>query len=152
MAKVGRKGKYNPERVAALCRYIQMGLSNLAACNQCNINQDTYYQWLKVHPEFADAIKQAQERAEAVNLSFIHEARKKSWVAAAWLLERRFPEKYSLIRRHELSGPGGRPVPVAAATVDLTKVMSLDQLEKLAMVLDHIEKEADESISDQPAV
>ena len=137
--KLGQKGKYSLKKVEQICRYVQMGMTNIAACHLCNIGESTLYEWLGKHPEFAERLKEAEEKAEAVNLDYIRKAREKSWVAAAWLLERRFPERYSLVKRHELSGPGGRPVPIAVASVDLTKVMTLEQLDKLAVVLDQMD-------------
>lgn len=149
--KRGSKGKYAPAKVKEICRYIQMGTTNATACHLSRISEETYYTWIREHPEFSDAVKEAEEKAEVVNLDYIRKARDKSWAAAAWLLERRFPERYSLVKRHELSGPGGRPVPVAVASVDLTKVMTLEQLEKLALVLDNMDK-VDESAPDTTGV
>ena len=118
--KVGAKGKYTPKLVNKILEYIQVGMTNVAACHLCNINEDTYYEWMKVHAEFSEAIKEAEEKAEVVDLDFIRQARPRSWQAAAWRLERRFPERYALKNRHEVSGPGGRPLPIT--TTSTTKI------------------------------
>lgn len=48
----------------------------------------------------------------------------RSWQAAAWQLERRLPERYSQIRRHEIAGVAGQPIEHEhTVTVDATEAL-----------------------------
>lgn len=59
--------------------------------------------------EFSDAYKKASNEAELRALARITEHGKKEWQAAAWLLERRNPERWGR-RRLEVVGNAGGPV------------------------------------------
>ena len=57
-------------------------------------------------------IKEAEQRAMHRNLMVIQQASKRSWQAAAWWMERKYPEKWGRREfvRSEVSGPNGGPV------------------------------------------
>jgi hypothetical protein len=44
------------------------------------------------------------------HVTFICEAPKRDWRAAAWMLERRFPEDFSRPQQFGHSGPGAKPL------------------------------------------
>lgn len=69
---------------------------------------------------FVRGIRKAESEAIQRNLAIIQIAAKKSWQAAAWLLERRHPQMFALHRTLEVSGPGGGPIEVSP--VDLSKL------------------------------
>jgi hypothetical protein len=48
----------------------------------------------KPYRQFADAVDQAMAESEARDLAVILKAAEKNWTAAAWRLERRFPDRY----------------------------------------------------------
>ena len=58
------------------------------------------------------AVGQAQAEAVAGMLESVRHAAARNWQAAAWFLERRFPEDFSRreSRRSEVSGRDGGPV------------------------------------------
>ena len=62
--------------------------------------------------EFSIAVRQAQAEAEIRDVVIIGNAARESWQAAAWRLERKFPDRWGRKDKHELSGPGGGPVQV----------------------------------------
>lgn len=88
--------------------------------------------------DFSDAVAEATARAEARDLLAIDRAaaghdvvkttrkvgsdktveetttttRESDWRAAAWRLERKYPDRWGRIDKTEISGPGGGPIPV----------------------------------------
>jgi hypothetical protein len=58
------------------------------------------------------AIKQANSKLiQGLTSIILIAAKNGQWTAAAWLLERRWPENFAKVERTELSGPGGTPLP-----------------------------------------
>ncbi len=57
----GRKPKYTPERVTAICRAIADGETIQTACKRGGISDDTFMRWRANNPEFAQAIKKAEK-------------------------------------------------------------------------------------------
>lgn len=65
--------------------------------------------------QFFQALKDAESAAEVRNLGIIQEAAQHTWQAAAWWLERKFPGRFALRGRVEVSGPpaaNGAPGPI----------------------------------------
>jgi transposase len=80
------------------------------AARAAGISEATFYRWLQrgensksgIFREFCEAVKNAEAEAEAELLSFIIEqARSGTWQAAAWILERRHPERWARRERME---------------------------------------------------
>lgn len=57
----GRKPKYTPERVTAICRAIADGETIQTACKRGGISDDTFMRWRANNPEFAQALKKAEK-------------------------------------------------------------------------------------------
>jgi transposase len=74
-------------------------------CQYLNIHQSTWYKWLQdgekqeagLKKEFFDTIKRAEAQAEIRLLDEIRNIAKResSWQANAWMLERKFPDRWS---------------------------------------------------------
>lgn len=91
----GRRTKYSPEVVKRLTDAIRLGATYELACHYAGIGTTQFYEWQKRKPEFADAIKEAEGGAAVGWLARIEQAAKDgTWQAAAWKLERRYPEQY----------------------------------------------------------
>jgi hypothetical protein len=89
-----------------------------------NISEATFYAWKASDAEFFEAIERAKEGRVAFLLSTIIAASKRSWQAAAWLLERTLPQRFS--RSVKVAGdPDGAPV-----NVDMT-TLSTDELRRM---------------------
>jgi hypothetical protein len=74
--------------------------------------------------EFADAIQKAQADAETRNVALIAKAAQDgTWTAAAWWLERKYPERWGRKERHEVTGKDG-----GALTVKVLRGVSMDDL------------------------
>lgn len=74
----------------------------------------TVWEWSEHKPEFALMLEQAEALAAARWLDQIEQAASDgNWQAAAWKLERRFPDVYGQPKvRHEVTGPNGGSIPV----------------------------------------
>jgi transposase len=53
----GRPTKYDPEMCEKAVEFLSEGLSIQAMAGEMGVCKDTIYEWMKVHPEFSDAIK-----------------------------------------------------------------------------------------------
>lgn len=94
-------GKYCPEIVEKLANAIAAGNYANVACALAGISEATYYEWLKDEskPEFLEAIKAAEAKAEATNVANIITAGANGqWQASAWYLERKHKDRWS---KHE---------------------------------------------------
>lgn len=115
-----------PERTAAVLNYLRNGHYIEQACRLAKIPRRTYSYWLETarkhaaegkesdYTAFAEQVAEAEAALEARELARIEAAaeNQKTWTAAAWLLERRFPQRWSLRNRVEVSGANGEPVQV----------------------------------------
>lgn len=98
--------KYCPEIVAALCGHISNGLTAKDSCTLEDISTTTYHEWLNdpTKVDFAQALKKAEQNFKESNLKIIHNHAQKNWFAAAWLVERKFPDEWALKTKTEFSG------------------------------------------------
>lgn len=62
---VGRPSKYDIKICKKIYKLALAGLNNRQLADFFEINEDTFYDWLKVHPEFSEALKSAREEADA---------------------------------------------------------------------------------------
>lgn len=104
------KSKYTPERIKKIYEALRLGLSYKSSAQYGGISEDTFYEWIKVHPEFSEGIKQAEIESEKELVEYIRND--VSWQSKAWMLERRLPERWGRVERvkQEISGPSGQPV------------------------------------------
>lgn len=103
---MGRKTKLEDDIQQRLILAIERGLSIEDACEYAGITKKTYYNWLnkditqikddeerKKFLHFLHNIKKAQSECQMYCLDFI--MKDKSWQSKAWLLERRFPDRWA---------------------------------------------------------
>src|SRR3989344_4098302 len=88
---VGRPSKYNDQMVEHLCRWIRAGNTYKDACAMEGISYQTFNEWRHEYSDFSDALEKAEAACKAVRIALILRAGEKSWQAAAWYLERRYP-------------------------------------------------------------
>lgn len=102
------------------------------ACAKAGLHKDTFYEWLKkarryrdgrgketpteIAPylRFTDAIENASAEGEAELLGTIREASYQQWQAAAWMLERRHPDKWGRRTAHRLENTAGEAMDLDA--------------------------------------
>jgi hypothetical protein len=103
---MGRKTKLEDDIQQRLVTAIERGLSIEDACVYAGITKKTYYNWINKNTDeikdeaerkkflhFLHNIKKAQSECQMYCLDFI--MKDKSWQSKAWVLERRFPDRWA---------------------------------------------------------
>ena len=102
--------KYNKKTTGIIFKSLAECKSKSESAKISGINMKTFYHWMNTYPEFKSSVEEIlmvrleQEKEDAID------AIKKAytngiWTAAAWFLERRFPEEYALRKQQmELTG------------------------------------------------
>jgi transposase len=91
----GAPSKFTEQRVNAILRAVQLGATYEQAARSAGIHIDTMIEWRKQHSEFSDALKTAEARGITDRLRRIQNAAKKgTWQADAWWLERKYPAEW----------------------------------------------------------
>jgi hypothetical protein len=94
--------KYSEKKVKSLCDHIISCSGRVQACRakDVNISYQTFLNWLEWYPEFAEAVDIAEQKSIRVGREIailsIFRAMAKNWQAAAWWLERSFPDEFAL--------------------------------------------------------
>lgn len=117
--KPGRPTLLNPTRQAALLNAIEQGMPLKQAAAVAGMSYDTLNYWQnrgenesapEQYRQFCQLLRRSQAVAMQVHVSSICDAAKRDWRAAAWMLERRYPEDFARPQQFEHSGPGGKPL------------------------------------------
>ena len=116
----GRPTKLTPEVQTTIVNALAAGTYLETAAKAAGINQDTLHSWLVngarcksgIQKEFSEAIKKALASAEIRFGATIALASQYQWQAAAWMLERRYPDRWGRIDRHEVTGEGGGAIEI----------------------------------------
>lgn len=89
------RSEMTDEVCEAILRTVRLGLHAERAAQAHGVNVGTYRAHKRRHSEFASALKKAEAEAEQSYLSRILLHTEKQWTACAWLLERRWPERWA---------------------------------------------------------
>jgi DNA-binding XRE family transcriptional regulator len=104
---VTRAHTKSPELEAAVLAGIEAGLTQTDAAQAAGIHRITLYRWKTEDEDFADRLAMAESTAKQTLTAVIVAAAQarlpQSWNAAAWLLERRWPDQYGPKARMEIS-------------------------------------------------
>ena len=106
---MARRSKYTPDVVERITQALAVGATYQLACDYAGISYQTFLNWQESKVEFFEAVKEAEGRAAVRWLSRIEKAAEDTWQAAAWKLERRYPEMYGR-QRLEHTGADGQPL------------------------------------------
>lgn len=105
-AKPRGKSKLTPEVKEKLFRALRLGSYIETAANYAGITRQTLYNWIdrgrkeeSPYSEFVEELDQVLAEAELRDLAIIAEAAKEQWQAAAWKLERRYPDRWGRVDR-----------------------------------------------------
>jgi transposase-like protein len=75
-APVGRPSGYQPEYAEQAYKLCLLGMTNVRLAELFDVNQDTLYQWKLKYPEFAEALENGREKADAeIAKSLFHRAK-----------------------------------------------------------------------------
>jgi len=118
----GRPTKLTKELTEEIAKYLRAGNYIETTAALVGINRDSIYEWLKrgaaeqerlmknprarirkrekIFVEFSDTVKKAQAQSEAMLVGLVGKAAEKNWTAAAWRLERKFPDKWGRTERN----------------------------------------------------
>jgi transposase len=135
----GRPTKLDADTSDRICSAIRGGNYIETAAAVAGIHRDTLYTWLKrgrteedgIHRDFVLAVDEALANAEKNALRTIEDASDEHWQAAAWRLERRFPERWGR-KRLEITFP---------KSFDPSK-LSDDELQQVKLLLQKAQPEA----------
>lgn len=108
-ASVPSTCKLNEETATAIVNAVRAGNTNETAAAYAGINKDTLYTWMRkgraaergAYRDFVEALDHALASSEVRDLALIGKAAEEQWQAAAWRLERRYPDRYGRRTRHE---------------------------------------------------
>ena len=118
----GRPTKLTPDVQELIVDGINAGLTYGMTCARAGVTYATFYNWLEkgevakngILMEFFDAVSRAKADSALRLVSQIMLQAPADWRAAAFLLERRFPDDYG--KRSEITGKDGGPVKVDTKT------------------------------------
>lgn len=137
----GAPSKFTPETVQKLVQAIRLGATYELACKSAGISYQTFNEWRKGRrfpkgttklqkSEFCDALERAEGDAAIQWLAKIEKAANDgAWQAAAWKLERRYPDTYGR-RVNEHTGRDGGPIQHESRSV--VAEFSQDEIEAIA--------------------
>jgi hypothetical protein len=99
---MGRPSVYTSRLGREICAQVEAGLTMRVAARAAGIGRRTLYNWLTLGREgrepyaaFAARLERAQGLCEARIAQQVYAAGAEDWRAAAWMLERRFPRRWS---------------------------------------------------------
>ena len=143
--------KLTPKLIDDLATAIRGGCYVETAVALCGISKDTFYRWLRLadsvgpdstYGKLSDAVKKGLAEAEARDIAVIDSAAQSGqWQAAAWRLERKFPDKWGRQARLQVEHLGSAD---SARIIDVTK-LSNSELLLLEKALAPNEKDSTES-------
>lgn len=97
--KRGRPCGVTDELIDRMTQLIRTGVPPSVAAGVCGLSRHTFYHWSSekakpgpAYERFRQAIKRAEDEAHAARVARVIQASAESWQAAAWYLERRYPE------------------------------------------------------------
>ena len=123
---MARPTKLTPERHTAIVQAILAGNYAETAARYAGVATTTFYNWMNrgkdgksgLYVEFVDAVENAKAQAEIRDVALIERAAKVTWQAAAWMLERKFPDRWGRREKVELTGKDGGPIKHEVGAVD----------------------------------
>lgn len=89
------------------------------ACAVVGIGRSTYYDWIKRandslesnrYTKFRDKVRKAQAWAEARDVIIVSRHAEHNWRAAAWLMERKYPQRWGRRKHRKLGKVPVKPV------------------------------------------
>ncbi len=111
------------------------GLTNRDICRAVGIHEATLYRWLnrpssKLHRALGESLKKAEADYKRTLLTTIREAalrKNGQWTAAAWLLERKYPDEYAQTARDRAERAEAAPQIVLGVAVGVAKAEPDDE-------------------------
>ena len=132
-----RKMKLTRELISEAEKWIKAGNFTTVVCQYLGIHQSTWYRWMAegekakkgIKKEFYDRIKKAESHSEMRNVQLIQQAGNETWQAAAWYLERKFPDRWG--KREKVDANLSHSGEVTNKSVDLSE-LTTEELREIA--------------------
>lgn len=117
---VGRKSALTDEVTARLVNLLNLGNYLEVALAAAGVARSTFYGWIErgdpecdavgdaSFREFRECIEKARAEGEARNVTLVAAAAAVDWKAAAWMLERQFPDRWARPPAKDRSGDGDK--------------------------------------------
>ena len=131
-------------KVSILEQALLAGNTYANACEYSGISESTYHRWMRegaVAPEgtlarkFWQRIKKAVATCNNRNVLIIQKAAAKNWQAAAWFLERRYPNEWGRKDAIRLGGDGSG-MPIVNASLPVKTLTDQETMSSLALILE----------------
>ena len=117
---IGRPPLLTPEMIEEICDHLITGSSIARAGVLAGISESTIYRWLAIgkteeaDPIYIELVARVGEAIESSEFELLQRMRiagskPDHWRATAWMLERRFPEKYGKNVSAQDGGQSGKP-------------------------------------------
>lgn len=100
---MSKKPKKTRARIELILENLRKGITKKAACSQAGIDRNTLYRWCETDKELAAEVEAAIDVSQSVLVNAVITASFTDWRAAAWMLERRFPESFAAKRDVEVN-------------------------------------------------
>ena len=130
--------KMSEPRVQLALAVLREGGTLTAAAGVVEVHRATLYSWMKRSATFRDAVKDAEGQAEA---KYVHNVAKAAdsgiWQASAWMLERRWPEKYGARTRIDLRVEIAEEVRRMASERNVTEEQVWSELREMGIAVPH---------------
>ena len=123
-ARVGRKSCLDDRITELVLQVLRAGGYDETAANRAGVTVKCFYEWLRkgdpagTDPEraryraFRAEVEKARAESESRSVALVAQAAATNWQAAAWLLERRWPERWARPSQREKDEGAGAPVQV----------------------------------------
>jgi hypothetical protein len=140
-AAMGRPSKLTPEVQEKIVAALRGGNYRNAACHAVGIAEDTFRVWMirgeegqKPYAAFRAAVIDAETQAEITLVNHVAAAASRSWMAAAWLLAHRFPDRWADRHRIDIQLAMRQEAERVAAQTGLTVDEVMAEAERLLKV------------------
>lgn len=98
------KAKITPALIELICGHLKEGNYDMVAAQAAGITRQTFYNWVRkgkaeregIYFDFYIEVEKAKAEGEVELITTIRKASRRSWTAAAWILERSRPERWAL--------------------------------------------------------
>ncbi len=103
----GGISKWDDGRATLIYGLLKRGNTRTVAGRLAGISHDTFARWYQARADFRDGVDAAEAEAQVLLLDTVRAAATKpgsnSWIAAAWILERRWPETFGRKERLDIA-------------------------------------------------
>lgn len=120
VSKVGRKSRLTSQTSQRILGVLRAGGYDETAAKAAGLSTTQFYEWLRRGREgdrpydlFLEQVEEARAEGESRNVMLIAKAAQSNWQAAAWLLERRHPERWARPSQRDKDAAAGSQPPVA---------------------------------------